>query len=65
MKNRLNNIKFNIGKSTQNFLNSKISTTNLKKNAEMVAGRKAREIAAKNLERANKPGLFKNKGNKY
>ena len=34
MKNRLNNIKFNIGKSTQNFLNSKISTTNLKKNAE-------------------------------
>ena len=37
----------------------------LKKNAEMVAGRKAREIAAKNLERANKPGLFKNKGNKY
>jgi hypothetical protein len=35
------------------------------KNAEMVAGRKLREIAAKNLERANKPGLFKNKGNKY
>ena len=34
MKNRINNIKFNIGKSTQNFLNSKISTTNLKKNAE-------------------------------
>ena len=34
MKNRLNNIKFNIGKSTQNFLNSKISTTNLKKNSE-------------------------------
>jgi len=34
IKNRLNNIKFNIGKSSQNFLNSKISTTNLKKNAE-------------------------------
>ena len=30
IKNRLNNI----GKSSQNFLNSKISTTNLKKNAE-------------------------------
>ena len=34
MTKRLNNIKFNIGKSTQNFLNSKISTTTLKKNAE-------------------------------
>ncbi len=34
LKNRLNNIKFNIGKSSQNFLGSKISTTNLKKNAE-------------------------------
>ena len=34
LKNRLNNIKFNIGKSSQNFLNSKISTANLKKNAE-------------------------------
>ena len=34
IKNRLDNIKFNIGKSSQNFLNSKISTTNLKKNAE-------------------------------
>ena len=33
LKNRLNNIKFNIGKSSQNFLNSKISTANLKKNA--------------------------------
>ena len=33
LKNRLNNIKFNIGKSSQNFLNNKISTTNLKKNA--------------------------------
>ena len=34
IKNRLNNIKFNIGKSSQNFLNSQISKTNLKKNAE-------------------------------
>ena len=34
LKNRLDNIKFNIGKSSQNFLYSKISTTNLKKNAE-------------------------------
>ena len=34
LKNRLNNIRFNIGKSSQNFLNSKISATNLKKNAE-------------------------------
>ena len=33
MKNRLNNIKFNIGKSSQNFLNSKNSSNNLKKNA--------------------------------
>ena len=34
LKNILNNnIKFNIGKSSQNFLNSKISTENLKKNA--------------------------------
>ena len=32
-KNRLNNIKFNIGKSSQNVLNSKNSVTNLKKNA--------------------------------
>ena len=37
----------------------------LKKNAELVAGRKAREIAEKNLNRSNKPGIFKNKGNKY
>ena len=34
IKNRLNNIKFNIGKSSQNFLNSQISKANLKKNAE-------------------------------
>ena len=33
LKNRLTNIKFNIGKSSQNFLNSKNSSTNLKKNA--------------------------------
>ena len=33
LKNRLTNIKFNIGKSSQNFLNSKNSATNLKKNA--------------------------------
>ena len=32
IKNRLNNIKFNIGKSSQNFLNSQISKANLKKN---------------------------------
>ena len=33
LKNRLTNIKFNIGKSSQNFLNSKNSASNLKKNA--------------------------------
>ena len=33
LKNRLTNIKFNIGKSSQNFLNSKNSSSNLKKNA--------------------------------
>ena len=33
LKNRLSNIRFNIGKSSQNFLNSKNSTSNLKKNA--------------------------------
>ena len=33
LKNRLTNIKFNIGKSSQNFLNSKGSTNHLKKNA--------------------------------
>ena len=33
-QSRLNNIKFNIGKSSQNFLNSQISKANLKKNAE-------------------------------
>ena len=32
-KNKLTNIKFNIGKSSQNVLNSKNSVTNLKKNA--------------------------------
>ena len=37
----------------------------VKKNAKLVATRKAREIAKNNLERANKPGIFKNKGNKY
>jgi len=33
-QSRLDNIKFNIGKSSQNFLNSQISKANLKKNAE-------------------------------
>ena len=33
IKDRLTNIKFNIGKSSQNFLNIKKSTSNLKKNA--------------------------------
>ena len=33
LKNRLTNIKFNIGKSSQNFLNSKNSSSNLKRNA--------------------------------
>ena len=33
LKNRLTNIKFNIGKSSQNFLNSKNSSNNLKKNS--------------------------------
>ena len=33
-QNKLDNIKFNIGKSSQNFLNSQISKANLKKNAE-------------------------------
>jgi hypothetical protein len=33
IKNRLTNIKFNIGKSSQNFLNSKNSSSHLKKNA--------------------------------
>ena len=33
IKNRLHNIKFNIGKSSQNFLNPKNSTSHLKKNA--------------------------------
>ena len=33
LKNRLTNIKFNIGKSSQNVLNSKNSSNNLKKNA--------------------------------
>ena len=33
LKNRLTNIKFNIGKSSQNFLNSKGSTNHLKKNS--------------------------------
>ena len=33
-KFRQNNIKFNLDKSSQNFLNSKISIANLKKNAE-------------------------------
>ena len=33
LKNKLTNIKFNIGKSNQIFLNSKNSATNLKKNA--------------------------------
>ena len=32
-QNKLSNIKFNIGKSNQNFLNSKNSSNNLKKNA--------------------------------
>ena len=33
LKNRITNIKFNIGKSSQNVLNSKNSSNNLKKNA--------------------------------
>jgi hypothetical protein len=48
---RLSNIKFNIGKSSQNLLNSKNSTTYLKKNAESAC--ELLEAKTKNLVNIN------------
>ena len=50
-KSRLSNIKFNIGKSSQNLLNSKNSTTYLKKNAESAC--ELLETKTKNLVNIN------------
>ena len=50
-KSRLTNIKFNIGKSSQNLLNSKNSTTYLKKNAESAC--ELLETKTKNLVNIN------------
>ena len=37
----------------------------IERNKHLVETRKDRELAKANVERANKPGLFKNKGNRY
>jgi len=64
-KSRLTNIRFNIGKSSQNLLNSKNSTTYLKKNAESACELlETKNKNLVNLNNANNINYIYTSGNK-